>query len=271
MILTVDIGNSNICFALHEDASETPVFFERIHTGREKSPEDYATDLRMILDLHKKAASEITGALISSVVPPVTEAVKQGVEKVIPGKVLLMDYRLKLPFENHASDPSCVGHDILADITGALHQAEAPLITIDMGTATVISVVLPAGAEPSRVFPGKPSPLPSLSGVLIQAGVQTGLNSLANDTSALPDISLKAPDKVIGRNTENGMKSGIVFGTASMIDGMIDRIEKDTGYKFTVFATGGLSRFIIPYCTHEIHWDSELLMKGLYYVLKENR
>lgn len=270
MILTIDIGNSNICFAIHKENQKDPLFFERIHTDREKKAQDYRTEIEMLLQLHGMKGTEISKIALSSVVPCVTEHVKQAVQAVTGRWPLQMNHRLDLGFENHADYPETVGQDILADICGALEEHEAPLMIIDMGTATVISITLPAGAEPSTEIQGEMSPLPSLSGVIIQAGVRTGLNALTQNASQLPGVSLKAPEKVIGRNTVDSMKSGTIFGAASMIDGMIDHLEESTGLHFTVVATGGLSQFIVPYCTHEIVYDPNLLVKGLYRMLKRN-
>ncbi|MBP5295408.1 MAG: type III pantothenate kinase, partial [Lachnospiraceae bacterium] len=111
---------------------------------------------------------------------------------------------------------------------------------------------------------------PAFSGVMILPGVRTSLDSLTLGTSALPGISLKAPEHATGKNTTDSMKSGLVFGTAEMIDHMLDRIERETGLQFKVFATGGLSPFIVPYVRHEITLDTELLMKGLFSILQQN-
>ena len=279
MILTIDCGNSNICFAVHENDTITPLFFERIHTDRAFTVETLAQDLRMILKLHGLSPEKITGGILSSVVPDLTGRLQDAASEVIGRKILVVDHRLNLAFENLMDKPETAGQDILSDISGALQCAEAPLITIDMGTATVFSIVTPPGYEKARGKgrrKGRSSrssgnARPEFSGVMILPGVRTSLDSLTLGTSALPGVSLKAPDRVIGRNTADSMKSGIVFGTAEMIDHLIDRIESETGLRFKVFATGGLSPFIVPYVRHEITLDTELLMKGLFSILKQNQ
>ena len=275
MILTIDCGNSNICFAVHENDTITPLFFERIHTDRTFTVETLVQDLRMILKLHSLAPEKITGGILSSVVPDLTGRLQDAASEVIGREILVVDYRLNLAFENLMDKPETAGQDILSDISGALQCAEPPLITIDMGTATVFSIVTPPGYEKKR-GKGRSSRSsgngrPEFSGVMILPGVRTSLDSLTLGTSALPGVSLKAPEHVIGRNTADSMKSGIVFGTAEMIDHLIDRIERETGLKFKVFATGGLSPFIVPYVRHEITLDTELLMKGLFSILKQNQ
>ena len=264
MILTIDCGNSNICFAVHENDAVTPLFFERIHTDRTFTKETLAQDLRMILRLHALSAEMITGGILSSVVPQLTERIREAAEEVTGSKILVVSHKLNLAFENLMTYPETVGQDILSDVSGALLRASAPLITIDMGTATVFSVVTPPGFD-------LPSDRPALSGIMILPGVRTSLDSLTLGTSALPGVSLKAPEHVIGRNTADSMKSGLIFGTAEMIDHLIDRIERESGLTYQVFATGGLSPFIVPYVRHEITLDTELLMKGLFSILQQNQ
>ena len=274
MILTIDCGNSNICFPVHEDDTIAPLFLERIHTDRNFTREVLIQDLQMILRLHGLSPDRITRAVLSSVVPQLTEVLRDAAAAVIGRDVLVVDYRLNLAFDNLMEKPETAGQDILSDISGALSLADAPVITIDMGTATVFSIVTPAGYEETRTGKKrkgrKCSDRPAFSGVMILPGVRTSLDSLTLGTSALPGISLKAPDRATGKNTTDSMKSGLVFGTAEMIDHMLDRIERETGLQFKVFATGGLSPFIVPYVRHEITLDTELLMKGLLSILQQN-
>ena len=276
MILTIDCGNSNICFAVHENETITPLFFERIHTDRSFTAETIARDLRMILKLHALSPEDICGGILSSVVPELTGRIREAVRDVIGRDILAADCRLNLAFDNLTDHPETVGPDILCDVSGALAVSNAPLITIDMGTATVFTVVTPGGYEKARKGGKKTkgnaeNARPGLSGVMILPGVRTSLDSLTQDTSALPGVSLKAPERATGRNTTDSMKSGIIFGTAEMIDHMIARIESETGLRYSVFATGGLAPFIIPYVRHAVTLDPELLMKGLFTILKQNQ
>ena len=277
MILTIDCGNSNICFAVHENDLISPLFFERIHTDRAFTTETLARDLEMILRLHGLEPASIGRGILSSVVPTLTDKLKTAAETVTGRKILVVSHELNLAFDNLTDDPSTVGQDILSDVSGALAVSKAPIITIDMGTATVFTVVTPAGYEEARKTgvpykaTRKKSARPGLSGVMILPGVRTSLDSLSKSTSALPGVSLKAPLQATGKNTTDSMKSGLVFGTAEMIDHMIDRIERETELRFRVFATGGLSPFIMPYVRHKITLDQELLMKGLFSILQQNQ
>lgn len=248
MILTVDIGNSNICLALQEDAKSKPLFFDRIHTDSEVSLDSYRKTFRDLLSYHGLNASVIKKSAVSGVVPEVTEIFVKMLQEETEGPVFRVTAEAKLPFKIAVDNPKEVGADILSDIAGALTMSKGPLITIDMGTATVISVV---------------DKTPAFVGTIIRPGVRTSLKALTKGTSSLPDISLKAPEHVIENETVRSMKSGILFGTASLLDEIIDRITEETGEKYSVFATGGLAPFILPYCKKKIFYEPELLMKGI--------
>ncbi len=254
MILTVDIGNSNVCFAIHAEDNPEPVFFERIHTDRDKTALEYTVDILTIFDLHHISPPTITDCALSSVVPAVTLPLREALQKLLSCRVLLITSALRLPYGANVPDISPVGADILCDNAGTKLQYPVPAITFDMGTATVASSLDDRG---------------NLDGVLISAGVRTSLNALSKNT-LLPDINLDPPKHVIGQSTIEAMQSGIVYGTAGLIDGIIDQTEKETGLHYTVIATGGLSRFITPYLRHEIILDPTLLMKGMWSLLRIN-
>ena len=147
------------------------------------------------------------------------------------------------------------GSDLIVNAVAALAEHPLPLIIIDMGTATTISVV-----DDKKNYIGG----------MILPGIRVSLDSLVNRTSQLQRISLEAPKRLIGKNTGECMKSGVIHGNAACIDGMIDRIEKELKKKATVVATGGLAGTIIPHCTHKIILDDALLLKGLLQIYQKN-
>jgi len=255
MILTVDIGNTNICFSIHNLIEDTPLFFERIHTDRNKCPADYAALIRTIFALHRIEPGDIKDVALSSVVCNVGEVVYEALTSVLSCRILRISCNLDLGYKINVDNPPEVGQDILCDVAGALALGKGPVITFDMGTATVSTFV---------------SDAPAIESVFICPGVRTSLNSLADNTAALPDISLDPPEKAIGKTTVEGMRSGIIYGTAGLVDGLIRKYEEMTGTTPTVIATGGLSKFIVPYCTHEIRLEPELLMKGMWHILRRN-
>ena len=260
MILTVDAGNSNICFSIHEETHPEPLFLERIHTDRTRTAVEYAVTIRTILKLHHIEDTAITACALSSVVPQVTGQLTEALSQLLDLSVIRVNAGLDLGFTIDTYDPYEVGTDILCDAAGALLTADGPVIDIDMGTATVISMV--------DGYRGGPR---ALRGVTICSGVRTSLNSLSETTSALPDIGLDAPERAIGTNTVDAMRSGIIYGTAGMLDRIITEMEREAGVPCRIFATGGCSPFITPFLTHTVTWDPGLLMKGLWSICLRNR
>lgn len=142
------------------------------------------------------------------------------------------------------------------DSVAALAEHKPPLIIIDMGTATTVCVI-----NEKRQYLGG----------MILPGVRTSLDSLVSNTSLLQQIGLEPPEKVIGRNTIDSMKSGILYGNAAALDGLIERIEEELGQSCRILATGGLAKFVIPFCKREITIDDDLLLKGLKIIYDKNR
>ncbi len=253
MILALDIGNTNIvlgCIRKREI-----LFTERLSTNREKTTLEHAISIKMVLDFHQIDPKEITGAIIGSVVPPVTTQIKEALQQVTGCEAMVVGPGLKTGLNILMDNPAQVGSDLIVGAVAGIAQYRLPLILIDLGTATTICVV-----DENKNYIGG----------MILPGIQVSLDSLTSRTSQLPRISLDPPKRLIGKNTIECMKSGILYGNASCIDGMIERIEKDLGQKTTVVATGGLADSIIPLCTHEIILDDALLLKGLTLIYEKN-
>ncbi|MBQ7247909.1 MAG: type III pantothenate kinase [Lachnospiraceae bacterium] len=253
MIFTIDIGNTNIVAGVV--CRDGVRFVERMSTDRIKTDLEYTVLLKTVLDLHDIDLKNIKGSIISSVVPEVTLTIKKSLEKLFGCEPLVVGPGIKTGLNIRIDDPAQLGADMVVAAVAAIREYPLPQIILDLGTATTISVI-----DDKGVF----------LGVIIAPGVRTGLRSLAGDASQLPNISIEAPAHVIGKNTIDSMQSGAVFGNASMIDGMIERIEAETGQKATVIATGGIGYRIIPYCSHEIILDDQLLLKGLYIIYNKN-
>ena len=152
-------------------------------------------------------------------------------------------------------NPKAVGGDRSVAAVAAIAKYEGPIIIIDMGTATTMDVVDKAG---------------SYIGGVILPGVKVSLNSLVSNTAQLPRINLDVPKRTIGKNTIECMRNGIMYGNAAMLDGLIDRMEAELGEPATLVATGGMSRFITPLCTHKIIYDADLLLRGLLILYRQN-
>jgi type III pantothenate kinase len=253
MILAVDIGNTNIVIGCIEQ--EKIYFEERVSTNISKTELEYVVEFKTLLDLYKIQVKDITGCIISSVVPPLTNIVKRAMEKLLHISPVIVGPGIKTGLNIMMENPGQVGSDLIVDAVAGLKYYGAPLIIIDMGTATTISVV----DEKKNYIGG-----------MILPGVRVSLESLVNRTSQLPRISLEAPKKVIGRNTVDSMKSGMILGQAACMDGMIERIWEELGYQTKVVATGGLSGCIVPCCRKEIIYDNELTLKGLDIIYRKN-
>jgi type III pantothenate kinase len=177
-------------------------------------------------------------------------------ERLGCGEVLVVGPGVKTGLRILLDNPAQLGSDRVADAVGAIDLYPTPLILIDMGTATTVSVI-----DREKNF---------LGGLIIP-GLRVSLESLASRTSQLPTISLTPAKKVIGTNTVDCMKSGILYGTASSMDGIIRRIRDDTGEEHTVTATGGLAKTVVPLCHEKIILDDDLLLKGLSVIYEKNQ
>jgi type III pantothenate kinase len=254
MILTVDIGNSNIVLGAIEGEQ---IFFEaRLRTDSTKTSDEYCIDLKMLLDVYKVTTDEIEGAIIASVVPQVLNSMQTAIKKLTGKTALVVGPGLKTGLNIKVENPSQTGADLVVGSVAALREYKAPLIVIDMGTATTMVVLDETGA---------------LVGGCICPGVKISLDALTERTALLPGLQLDQPKRAIGRNTIDCMRSGIMMGNACMLDGMIERMEAELGTKTTVVATGGIAKFVIPMCKNQIHYDKDLLIKGLAVLYRENK
>lgn len=253
MVLAVDIGNSNIVLGGFE--GDSVCFIERISTNRGSTAMEYTVLLKTILELNDLSGCRFEGGIISSVVPSLTNTVKLAMERIIAKPVLVVGPGVKTGLQIMIDNPAQLGSDRVTDAVAAVSFYKPPVIIIDMGTATTISVV-----DREKIFRGG----------LIIPGIRISLDSLSLGTSQLPHISIEQPKKLIGSNTTDCMKSGIIYGNAAAIDGLIDRIETELGEKCTVVSTGGLSGVVIPFCRHDITIDQQLLLKGLMQIYKKN-
>ena len=255
MILAIDMGNSNIKIGVLED--EEHMIEERVSTAYNKTSMEYAMDITAILEIHGIDKKHIDGAILSSVVPPLTGTLRTAVRKVLGKAPLLVRSNLHMHIGlSSMKYPEKVGADLLAGLEAAnLAYPGEPVIVVTMGTATTMTVL-----TKEREYIG---------GVILP-GLQVSLNSLSAGTAQLPAISLEKPGRVIANETAECMRSGILYGNAAQIDGLISRMEEELGMPCRVVATGGLARFVVPLCRHKIVLDKWLLMKGLLALYRQN-
>lgn len=254
MTLCIDIGNSNIVLGGFE--GDAFVFSARIATDTAKTEDEYASLLLNVLHLRKIEKETVDACIISSVVPPLTRVLKLAVSLAFSVGSIVVGPGVKTGLSIHCDNPSSVGSDIICAGVAAQSLYSKPCLIIDMGTATKISLVDKTG---------------TFVGVSIIPGVTMGLRALSESTAQLPQVSLEEPKSILGKNTADSMKSGVVFGNASMIDGMIERFSEYSGEKLCVIATGGLAGTITKYCKKDIMLDENLVLKGLNLIYKKNK
>lgn len=254
MILTVDIGNSNIVIGGVEN--DEILFEARLRTDATKTSDEYCVDLKSVLDIYRVTVETIEGAIIASVVPQVLNSFQTAIKKLTGKQCLVVGPGLKTGLNIKIENPAQTGADLVVGCVAALREHKPPMIVVDMGTATTMVVLDKAGA---------------LIGGCICPGVKISMDALTDRTALLPGLQLDQPKQAIGRNTIECMRSGIMMGSACMIDGMIQRMEEELGYETTVVATGGIAKFVIPMCRKKIIYDKDLLVKGLAALYKDNK
>jgi len=254
MLLAIDIGNTNIVIG---GIREGEIAFEaRIATDRIKTSDQYGAEIKSMLGLFDVRPQDVDDCIISSVVPPVFNSVRTGIIKVTGKTPMVVGPGIKTGLNIQMDNPSQVGSDRIVIAVAALAEYEPPLTLLDLGTATTIEVV------------GQGSTY--LGGCIIP-GVRVSLEALTSRTAQLPGIRLDRPKREIGKNTVDCMRSGIMYGTAAMLDGMLERVEEELGFATTVVATGGMAQFIAPLCRREIKLEKDLLLKGLNIIYQKNK
>lgn len=254
MILAVDIGNTNIVIGCID--GEKIAFEERLYSDLKKTELEYAISFKTVLEIYEIDLGQIQGGIISSVVPPITATVRHAAEKIIGKQILEVGPGVKTGLDIKIDNPAQLGPDLAVGAVAGIAEYGCPLAVVDMGTATTITVV---NAKRQVI------------GGMIMPGVGPSLDSLITRTSQLPKISMEAPKHFIGSNTVDCMKSGIIYGTAAGLDGMIQRVEEELGQPVKVVATGGMAQYIIPHCRKQIVLDDELLLKGLKMIYDRNQ
>lgn len=255
MLLAIDIGNSNVVIGCLNENNETIKLF-RMVTDLKKTEDEYAAGMKTILEYSGLGCSRFEGAIICSVVPPLTEIFRTAVENIIGVRALVVGTGIKTGLNIMIENPASLGSDIVAASVAAMTDFSLPVIVIDMGTATTITVV-----DKGNKYVG---------GAIVP-GVALSMSALSSGTSLLQKVPIEAPKKCINTTTTESMQSGAVYGTAALLDGMIDRFEQELGCKASLVATGGIAAKIVPHCIHDIVYDENLLLRGLGIIYKKNK
>ncbi|MBQ9765304.1 MAG: type III pantothenate kinase [Lachnospiraceae bacterium] len=254
MILAIDIGNTNIVVGCID--KEKTYFIERLSSDRSKTELEYAIMIKNVLDIYGIEPVKLEGGIICSVVPQITQIVRLAVKKILFKEIMVLEPGIKTGMNILMDNPAQVGSDLIADAVGAISEYPTPLIIFDMGTATTVCVV-----DKNKNYIGG----------MILPGIRTSLDALTAKAAQLSSIELAAPKRVIGKNTVECTRSGIINGNAACVDGIITRMEEELGEKATVVATGGLAKTIVPFCKQEVILDEDLLLKGLLCIYDKNK
>lgn len=255
MILTIDVGNTNIILGGVTDYKTD--FTCRLSTNQGRTADEYAVIIAQAAMQRNIQLRDAQGVIISSVVPQLTPVLSEAMQQISGQKPLIVGPGVKSGLKIQLEDPTQLGADFVAAAVAVQAEYTLPCITIDISTATSIGVLAADGAY---------------IGGAICPGVMTSTAALVKETSQLTHIRMEAPGMPIGRSTSACMKSGIIYGIASMIDGMISRFEVQLGMPSQVIATGDWAHIIIPHCTREnIVIDKDLVIRGLYHIYIKNR
>jgi len=254
MILAIDVGNTNITVGCITGGDIVQVF--RISTNAARTSDEFAIQINNMLTFRGIQSTKIGGAVISSVVPPLTNTFKDAVRQLAQVEALIVGAGVKTGLNILIDDPAQLGADMVATAVGALSKYTPPLIIVDMGTATKMYVLNKGG---------------SFLGGSIMSGLALSMDALAAGTSQLPRIPIEAPPKSISTNTIDCIKSGVVLGAAAMVDGMVARYEEELGQKAMVIATGGLAEPVYRHCKHPITHDPTLILHGLGIIFEKNK
>jgi len=254
MLLAIDIGNSSIGLGLFDH--DTLTFTAKLSTDTKRSADEYAVTIRGLLSAHGITPAHIRAAIISSVVPGLTHTIEEAIgwqDVPVPISVMTVGSGVKTGIHLKVDDPAGLGADIVTNATSAVKKYGAPVLVVDIGTATVISCVDAQKA---------------LTGVVISPGPISSQEGLHQNAALLPLAELSQPDSILGKNTPAALRSGIVLGHACMIDGMVGRIlnEYHLPENTPVVVTGGLANLIMPVCNTPMTYEKDLTLWGLYHI-----
>jgi len=256
MVFTADISNSGITSAVFDRNGEL-IFRSDISADISRKEDEYLLLLKKIFCLYAVDPQSIEDAIISSVVPPITPTFCSAVKKMLGCKPLMVGPGVKTGLNIKIDHHYELGSDLVANTVAASALYKAPFVIIDLDTATTLTAVNTKG---------------ELCGVIILPGVRTSLDALSATAAELPFISIDTPKALLGTNTVDSMNSGIVYGTASMLDGLIDRLAKEfETTDISIIITGDLALHFIPYCRHAMSYEPNLVLQGLYLIYKRNR
>jgi type III pantothenate kinase len=227
MLLTIDIGNTNITLGLYEGEALRSAW--RLATAHERMPDEYGLQLLGLLEHADCTPQDLTGAAMASVVPPLTSTFLQACDKYLQRRPLVVDAGVKTGVRIRYEDPKAVGADRVADAAAVQKIYGGPACIVDFGTATTFDAISAEG---------------DYLGGAIAPGIGIAAEALFHRTAKLPRVDLQRPPSAIGRNTVHAIQSGMLFGYAGLVEGMVARFRKELGPATKVIGTGGLAELV---------------------------
>lgn len=246
IVLTADIGNTNTAFVLYKGSS--PAGMLRLKSDISRSVLDYRGDILAFLNSHHISGSQVEGAILSSVVPECTSLIVSALQRALDKAPVVLSHEIDMGIKICYDNPVQAGLDRLVNAAGAYAKYRTSVIVVDMGTATTFDFVSDRG---------------EFMGGAISPGLKISAEALFEKASMLPRVDFEAPDRVVCSDTVSNIQSGIIFGYAGLVDGMVNRIIDETGQQSQVIATGGLSSLVFPYCKTLQVLDEYLTHDGL--------
>ena len=265
MLLTMHIGNTEIALGVHDNEGANPLLFRAVLSSKpEKTADEYAVLLGQIFSLHSFDARTITAVVVSSVVPSLTDTVVAAAAYFTAAKVYRVGSGMKTGLRIRIDNPAQLGADLCASAFGASVRAAAqgstrPIVIASFDTATALTVM----TSPDEI-----------AGVVIMPGVASAARALERDTALLTDIALDPPRRVIGKNTQDALRSGLLIGCAAQIDGMLMRIAEELGCQpadMHLFAFGKYADRVVSLCENRFESAPHLLFEGLVALYRKNR